>query len=171
MAFCWNSQKFAGIRRMFAEHPPNIRRIPVRHNSHSPKFAEIRRMVVPAAALRRGASPGFAEIRRNSQKFAGFGRGPERFAEYPPNIRRTSAEYSPNVADDRRDCAEIRRNSPKFAEIRRICSFLTLRRLQIRRNSPNIRRNSPNVRWPERLDRPDSQKFGETPQKSLDCRE
>jgi hypothetical protein len=42
MAFCWNSQKFAEIRRMFAEHPPNIRRIPVRHNSHSPKFAEIR---------------------------------------------------------------------------------------------------------------------------------
>jgi hypothetical protein len=52
-------------------------------------------------------------------------------------------------------------DSPKFAEIRRICSFLTLRRLQIRRNSPNIRRNSPNVRWPERPDRPDSQKFAE----------
>ena len=152
MAFCWNSPKFAEIRRMFAEHPPNIRRIPVRHNSHSQKFAEVRRIVVPPSRCAE-------EPRRDSQKIAELRRNSPDSGEVQsdsPNIRRIFAGHPPNIRRMSPTQAGPSGDSPKFAEIRRICSFLTLRRLQIRRNSPNIRRNSPNVHWPKRPDRPDS---------------
>jgi len=165
-----HSPKFAGIHRNslnllpsprrrlrrfseFAECSPNIRRT----------FGEIRRMTVGFRSLGQEIRSGDRILRLRSSlgwHSAGIRRNSPKSAECSPNIRRIFAEFrcvtirirrnSPKFAEllspPPRCAEEPRRDSPKFAEIRRNSPDAG----EVQSDSPNIRRifagHPPNIR-------------------------